>query len=195
MNRLIILCMAAFLCACGESKKKNYLEEGWNAFAQGDYAQALLELQTAKLKNPNDSKIRTALGWTYMRLDSLEPADMEFAEGSVLSEAPVDLAAGWSFVLAANHNYAASNIQAAQALTVDPDWVFLYADGIDHHDIRVVKAENHFLLGEFALSLNEIQILNSDFNADINTATGRSQLASEIERLRSLNKSMPLGKP
>lgn len=190
MRQLMFLLVTVFLCACGESKKKNYLEEGWNAFAEGDYTQALTELQTAKLKNPNDPDIRTALGWTYMRLDSLESADREFGEGSLLSEAPADLAAGWTFVLAAIHNYAASNVQANQILTNDPNWIFEFADGIDHNDIRIVKAENHFLLGEFASSLNEIKTVNPDFNADVTTVSGRAQLAGEIERLRGLNKTI-----
>ncbi len=190
MRQFIILFATIFLFACGESKKKNYLDDGWDAFTNGDFEQALSDLQTAKSKDPNDPDIRAALGWTYMRLDSLESADREFGEGSLLSEAPADLAAGWTFVLAAIHNYAASNVQANQILTNDPDWIFEFADGIDHNDIRIVKAENHFLLGEFTSSLNEIKTVNPDFNADVTTVSGRAQLAGEIERLRGLNKTI-----
>ena len=188
----MIICIGCLLYACGESKKTDYLETGWGAFSDGDYLQALSDLQTAKIKNPHDPEIRTALGWTYLRLDSVESADREFADGAQLGSAPVDLAAGWTFVLAAIHGYNASNVQAAQVLTADPNWVFAYAEGIDYLDIRIVKAENHYLLGEFASSLIEIKIVNPDFDADVSTVTGRIQLASEIEKLRALNKS-PVG--
>lgn len=181
------------LAGCGEKKEKDPLRSGWNAYAGGDYFGALAELQTAKQKEPNDPDIRNALGWTYMKLDSLESANHEFQEGASLTDPPTDLRAGWSFVLSALQDHGASNAQASLVLSVDPDWVFVHFPLIDHIDLRLVKAENHFLLGEFAAGLAEIQAINAAFIADIDTAAGRALLAKEIERLRGINKSIEFG--
>jgi hypothetical protein len=58
-------------------------------------------------------------------------------------------------------------------------------------DLYLVQAENFFVLGEFSSSLVAVKMINAAFNADITNATGRSQLAAEIERLRGLNKRLP----
>jgi hypothetical protein len=87
--------------------------------------------------------------------------------------------------LNAQKNHSTSNSQVAQALAVDVDWSFPHDTSLDTDDLHVLKAENHFLLGEFPESLAEVQLLNAAFSADVMTSEGQSSLAAEIERLRS----------
>ena len=90
-------------------------------------------------------------------------------------------------VLNADKKYAASNIKIDTALTSDSNWIFSHGLGLNKNDLIVLKAENFFLLGYFAVSLSAIQELNPSFIANILTSEGRADLALEIERLKGVN--------
>ena len=84
----------------------------------------------------------------------------------------------------AQKDYTRSNQRADDALALNSNWVFTYDSSLSAADLHVLKAENYFLLGEFAESLAEVQILNPNFSADVSTNAGQAALAQEIENLK-----------
>ena len=102
-----------------------------------------------------------------------------------------DLYAGWAFASHANseptgmstQNYVDSNAHAKHALTLDPAWTSAFIPGLDRNDLLLLEAQNDYFLGEFALSLAQVQQLDSSFTADVATPEGRAALAAKIEHL------------
>jgi len=161
------------------------IEKGWSAFRQGQYQVAVETFSEAESTDPSRSEAYSGLGWSLFRLDRLSEASVEFRSGSGKDDPSADLSAGWAFVLNAQKDHSASNSQVIQALAADANWRFPHDTSLDTDDLHLLKAENHFLLGELAESLAEVQLLNATFSADITTSQGQSSLAAEIERLRS----------
>lgn len=184
MKKLSTLFFLLLLTACSGSDSLNVLEKGWDAFSTGNYTQSVTILTEARNDDPQNVEIRTALGWALMRTDQLESAEEEFSAGAQLTGPSADLYAGWAFVLNALKNHASSNESITEATTLDPDWIFMYDQKLTHEDLTILKAENHFLLGEFSSALAAVVTVNPSFSANISTDAGRGQLAAEIERLR-----------
>jgi tetratricopeptide (TPR) repeat protein len=185
MKKIWFYFLVVSVVACTDSDTRNVLDEGWSAFEAGDYASAVTVLTESRNKKPDDPEIRSALGWAFMRLDMLTEAESEFEAGALLINVPADLYAGRAFVLNAQKQYGASNTSISQALSLQPAWLFLHESGLDHEDLAILKAENHFVLGEFQDALTAVQTVNVSFTADVATDAGRGQLAAEIERLRN----------
>ncbi len=160
------------------------ITEGWSSFSQSEYQNASDSFADAKLKDPEEAEAYTGSGWSLLKLDNLTQATSEFSSGSTKTNASADLYAGWAFVLNARKNYAKSNTEAEQALTMEPSWSFSHGLSLSAADLHVLKAENFFLLGDFANSLDEVKILNPGFTADVSTQDGMAALAQEIERLQ-----------
>lgn len=63
---------------------------------------------------------------------------------------------------------------------------------IDHLDLRVTMAASHFAEGEFTNSVTHMQTIltelssSSSFNPDVNTVSGRSELAVWIDSLQTI---------
>ena len=159
------------------------IDEGWSAFTQGDYQTASGKFRDAIALDPEDAEASIGLGWSLFKLDNLSSASSEFAAASGKMNTTADLFAGWAFVLNARKDYAQSNQKADQALGLDAFWDFAFGLALNSNDLHLLKAQNHFLLGEFSESLSEVQILSPSFTGDVLTSEGRAALALEIERL------------
>lgn len=177
------------LAACGGGGPSgptfgDLITEGWAAFQSADYQSASDKFSEAITLNSEDAAGFTGLAWSLFRLDNLSRANTEFTGGSNALSPTADLFAGWAFVKNAQKDYTRSNQRADDALALNSSWAFTYDSSLSAADLHVLKAENHFLLGEFADSLTEVQILNPSFSADVSTNTGQAALAQEIENLK-----------
>lgn len=189
---LVVIVLTSLAGCGGQTSDPDYVGDGWDAFTAGDLSKAHDQFSAAYLKDPENSEAAHGFAWTLLKLDSLDRSLFFFEradELSVIQEA--DVLAGWSFALNAEKDYTESNLKAVLALTADPDWQFTYGLGLNSIDLHLVQAENYFVLGDFTSSLAAVKSINSAFNADVANATGRSQLAAEIERLHGLNKRLP----
>jgi len=65
-------------------------------------------------------------------------------------------------------------------------WQFEHDSTLNYLDIRLLVAQNYFLLEDFINSLKYTQMLNPDFNCNISTNEGVMELSAEIERLYSI---------
>ena len=186
---LWLISLAVFF-GCGKKgptgpSYEDLIQAGWDAFAQKDYQTASQKFSDAKNLDTKRIAAYEGLGWSLLMLDDLNQASIEFAAGASEAEATADLYAGWAFVLNALKLYSLSNVRADQALELAPDWQFQYGLPLAARDLRVLKAENYFLIGEFQKALDEVRTINPGFNADINTNEGLAALAQEIENLRT----------
>lgn len=184
MKNQVAIIFLLVLTACSGSDSPSALEKGWDAFSAGNYAEAVTILTQAKNDNPQNAEIRAALGWALMRTDQLQSAESEFDAGAQLANPSADLFAGWAFVLNALKDHVASNQRIDEVTALNPNWIFTYDQKLTYQDLMILKAENHFLLGEFQSALAAVMTVNSSFSADVATDEGRGQLAAEIERLR-----------
>lgn len=185
---LIATIAAGYACSNDNPAGPDYdalIAAGWEAFAQKDYAAAVQSFASAKTQDETRAEAFTGLGWSQFKQDALLPATQEFADGATRQNATADLFAGWAFVLNARKEFEASNIQADQALVLDAGWQFQYGLDLAARDLHILKASNHFLLGEFAAALAEVQIVNPAFQAEVTTDAGIAALARELERLRA----------
>lgn len=191
-----LLASAAFLWSCGEENKgpsqptgniNELIQQGWTAFAAREYDTAVARFTEAKSLDASRTEVYAGLGWSQLKADNLEASQREFDNGSRRQSPSADLFAGWAFVLNALKNYTSSNLQVNRVLSQVPSWSFTHDAGLDVNDLRVLKAENHFLLGQFRDSLSEVQVLNAGFAADVQTSDGLATLAAEIERLKGVH--------
>jgi tetratricopeptide (TPR) repeat protein len=164
------------------------IAEGWNSFSQAQIQDAVTKIKQAQSLDPSQMTAYMALGWIYMKWDSLAVADGQFSNGSTKTgedSIKADLNAGWAFLLNAEKSYSSSNAKADTALGIEPGWSFPYLAGLNWQDLHVVKAENHYLLGNFNQSLAEVKLLNPGFSlTTIITPADQAALANEIERLK-----------
>lgn len=195
--KIFLIALTLTNLACGESGGKGgdsyqeIVDSGWSAFSDGDYEAAFDHYSDAIAKDPEKVEGYIGLGWALMMLDNLAQASGTFNTGSTKTNPPADLFAGWAFVLGAQKSYANSNSKITDALALDANWIL---NGqaqleIDVADLRVLKAENHFLLGEFSQSLAEVKTLNASFGlSTVTTDADKAALAVEIQRLKGLSK-------
>jgi len=163
------------------------IQQGWAAFEQGQYLTARDRFDRAWEKNPLEVEVYNGLGWSYFKLDSLEQATRQFHICYCLFDTTADIAAGWAFVLNAQKHYEESNEKAVQALALNAAWAFTHALPLDVKDLRLLKAENYYLLGNFTQSLAEVKILNPAFPlTTVASDLDRAALAAEIERLKGI---------
>lgn len=163
------------------------IRQGWAAFEQGQYRTARDKFEQAWEKNPLEVEVYNGLGWSYFKLDSLEQAARQFHISYCLFDTTADIAAGWAFVLNVQKLYARSNEKADQALALNPAWAFTHTLPLDVKDLRLLKAENYYLLGNFTQSLAEVKILNPAFPlTSVVSDLDRAALAEEIERLKGI---------
>lgn len=163
------------------------IRQGWAAFEQGQYLTARDKFDRAWHQDPLEVEVYNGLGWSYFKMDSLEQAVRQFHICYCLFDTTADIAAGWAFVLNAQKLYAESNEKAAEALVLNPAWAFTHALPLDVKDLRLLKAENYYLLGNFTQSLAEVKILNPAFPlTTVVSDLDRAALAEEIERLKGI---------
>ena len=189
----IFLLPILLACSSGDNgptgpSLEDLISEGWTAFELGDYSSAATKFTEAISKDQASTEAFLGLGWSLFKSDNLSRANNEFTAGSSKESPTADLFAGGAFVLNALKRYANSNQRSENAISQDPAWQFSHGLSLDVNDLRIVRAENYFLLGDFANSLVEVRILNPNFNVDVLTSEGQAALAQEIERIKGLNK-------
>lgn len=178
------------ITACDKKEtKENYdglVDNGGDQFESGDYATALGSFKDAIAKDSTLAEAYSGAGWCEIQLDNLDNAAQTFARGITKTDVPADLNAGYGFVLSASGDYTACITQAEQALQKDPNWTFTYGLGLNKDDLRLMKAQSYYLLGQYASALNEVHTWNASFTADVSTQAGIIALGNEIENRKKL---------
>lgn len=172
-----------------EPTYEELVAQAWDAFEAADYAQAATGFGEALALDPGGVEAHSGRGWCRMILGDHAGSDADFGEASAGAAADAvraDLFAGWAFlanVYSPADDFAASNERVGQALALDPAWSFTHRSDLDHDDLYVLRAMNHYALGEFAESLVEVRRVEPAFDVDVDTPAGQAALAVKIEEI------------
>ena len=199
LSAVLILLLSACGGGSGGGGKsyQDIVDDGWGEFSSGDYEAAFDHFTEAIEKKPDEAAGYAGLGWALMLMDNLAQASGTFNTGSTKTNPTSDLYAGWAFALNAQKSYANSITRIDQALTMDASWNLFggAALNLGVNDLRVLKAENQFMLGQFSASLATIKVVNPSFSLTaVTTDDDKAALALEIQRLKGLSKRAPLTK-
>ncbi|MBL7994243.1 hypothetical protein JNM05_02630 [bacterium] len=160
--------------------------EGWTSYSQNEFEMAAEWFTKAAKKEPSFAEPYTGLAWIQMKMDHFIKAEEYFNTGTLKINVTADHFAGWAFMKNAQKEYDVSNTHAQTALDADAEWSFPYAVGLSASDLKLLQAQNYFLLADYTNSLLLVKTLNPGFDADIFDSAGQALLAKEIERLRKI---------
>ena len=159
-------------------------------------AEARMDLQMGYIKEG-----ATGIGWCITKdlyiTTWLNPSIGTLAyEGALdIDYGYADAIGGYALLLQAIEEWQQSNTRAAALLGGDDSlWVFPHDRTIDHLDIRLVRAENYYMLADFEASQMEAlglatrlgyqpEDLVPDFNYNLATIEGRAALIQLIDEL------------
>lgn len=184
---LLLICM---VISCGKdssTKPETEINSAWEAFEKGKYDRALQLFQEAIAKDQSDADSYNGLGWTYARLGQLEESETNFFNCLILDMYYVDAGVGLAFIYNAQNEYELSIDVISQVLEFTTAWTFKHDKSLDIKDIYMLYAENYFAIAKYMKCMEQVQVLNANFSADINSQAGIAELAAEIERLRDTN--------
>ena len=190
-SRVLALSLLMLSAACREELKPDptdYVEYGWELAAEGEYQAAIEEFGEGIILAPNLADGYNGLGWVYGKLDSLDKSAEQFGVGVNLGDTTIvhtELLAGLSFVDLALGDFGEAVTQGRKAYLRTPDWIFRRDSTITYQDVIVTVAVGHYSLGAFDSSLVWVKRLVAEFDADVATRVGRSELAAKLEDLTS----------
>ncbi len=150
------------------------------------------------------------LGWSFGKLTELDSSIYYFERGLKFTPSIIDttniryeLWAGLCFANNAKGQDAAaviwgdSLIENLSAGLLTNAWTFTHNNTngnniINHLDLRVTMAASHFAEGQFSSSVSHLQTIltelssTSTFDPDVNTVSGRAELAVWIDSLQTI---------
>lgn len=177
----IILIIALVYISCTKSTE-GVVSNGWISFENGEYTQALSSFWDATRMDDEYADAYNGLGWTYARLDSMNKSVINFEEAISLSPDLIDAHAGVAIV---DNDYENAEARATRVINNNPDYTFTHDLTVTIIDIYLSRAHSRAVLGDFQGSLDDVNKVDSTFNADISTHQGRFTLMSKIEELLS----------
>jgi len=119
-----------------------------------------------------------------MKLDDLQGAVTSFESALTGGFPGADPHAGKAIVLRDLEpvDYGAAIASVNAALGIDPNYVFAHDAALDWQDLRLILAQSHFALGEYAEANAQVGILGGTVQ-DPTSPRFVEDLLSEIERL------------
>ncbi len=170
----------------GGDNAAQLVRDGWTAYLSADYRTAASKFDQAIALDGSLVDAYNGAGWANAKLDSLATAVVRYNDGLARDTANNEIRAGLAFVGNALKQYASSIGYASAVLQSNPSWVFSRDNAVNQLDLHLLLAEDYFAIPDYPQSLAQVRILNPSFTADVSTTAGRTQLAKEIERLRTL---------
>lgn len=188
---LLILSLLTFiLSGCSDDSSSSGLSDeeklalAWTSFADELYQEAIDIFNELIDDEVFLAEAYSGLGWSYSRDGQLNNAWSAFNTGlnnDPSAEIENDIFAGSSFALEAQQLYDDALINSGQ---VSNNWQFAHDAQLSYDDIVLLRAICYYTLADFANSLLEVQILDPEFDCDVETEAGRAALAAKIEELR-----------
>ena len=138
----------------------NYTERGWNNYALGNYAQALLSFERAVNFDENLADAHNGIGWSHLSL-SLNPllAQEAFQNAVQLDASNADAWVGLANVLYLRNKDATDFRSALRAIdnALQGDAQYLFRHDYDSKaDLYALKASCYYYLGEHQAATQEI---------------------------------------
>jgi hypothetical protein len=183
MRRLTGICiisMLGFFMACGADTLVAPLDEGWTAWENQLYPEA-----HAKFTEAGGAEGLNGLGWTTLKMDSMDRAEIYFAlsvsdgNGDTLSDAAAGLAiSAWQ-----QGDYAISLEAAKYVLRKDENYAFPHEAAVNKEVILRAKGYDEYHLLQYANCIATIQILDNTFTASVSDPNIASILLTKLNTL------------
>jgi tetratricopeptide (TPR) repeat protein len=166
------------------------IEKGWQKFEAGNSAGAGSDFSAALSISTTATDSGGAflgLGWAQLRLIQAGLAEKSLVDHLQLSPLSDDGRAGLAFAYLAQvaQDKFQSAIDAAdEVLSSDSSWSFGHDSSIDYSDLHLLLAQSYYGLADYSESLRIVQVyFDRNFDPDIDTPEGRTELAVKIESL------------
>lgn len=177
------------------AQEKIITEKGWQEFEDNDYSAASSSFKSAISKNSLYDDAYNGLGWSYIKLDSLEFArrNLSLAIISSTNQAVLrDAYAGRSFVNLAEEKYSEAILDANYALKWSSNYYYTFEDYIFRHDfditekdLLIVKAESYYMMQEYASCFAMLQLIDETMEPDI--VSDPEKMGAILEILKQSN--------
>lgn len=167
--------------SCGEETVVPALDEGWSLWESGLYPEA-----HAKFIEAGGAEGLNGLGWTTLKMDSLDRSEGYFAvsvSAGVGGDTLVDAAAGLAITAWKEGDYAISLEAAKFVLRKDANYVFTHETAVDKNVILRAKGYDEYHLGQYANCIATIQLMDNTFSASAADPNIASILLSKLNTL------------
>lgn len=131
-----------------ESSAEEIIAMGWMNFESGLYQDAIGDFNDALIKDPNALEAYSGLGWSYIRIKSIENAESNFLTALNENYAGVEMLAGLSAISLAWGQYLDAIEYAESVISANSAWVFEHDSNINFKDIWYIAAIAYFHEGE-----------------------------------------------
>lgn len=197
-----------------EATEQDMSNYGWflfeKAVIQSDYSESKNWFLESINEDTTYMDGYNGLGWSFGKLTELDSSIYYFEKGLNFSESIYDTTniryeiwAGLCFASNAKGQdsiaiiWGDSLVDALTSGLTSTTWMFSHNNTnsnnkINHLDLRITIAASHFAEGEFTNSVTHMQTIltelssSSTFNPDVNTVSGRSELAVWIDSLQTI---------
>ena len=191
---LLVMLLLVFLAACRdkiEPEVDDFVEYGWTLYEDRDYVGAYEQFEDGLSMDSVYVDGHNGKGWCHIKLLEPDLAVAAFLNGldydpDDSSQVRFEIMAGLSFSYHALGDYERAINRATDLYDLDPIFEFTHDHRIDYQDIIILLAASHMAEGEFSDALTWVRRLDNSFSVDVNTNTGRAELAEKIEELQRL---------
>jgi hypothetical protein len=183
LNEILFIAVLGFFMSCGEDTVVPVLDEGWGLWESKLYAEA-----HAKFVEAGGAEGLNGLGWTTLKMDSLDRAEIYFAlsvsdgDGDTLTDA----AAGLAITAWQQGDHQISLDAANYILRTQPEYIFSHDPSITEDDIILAKAYDEYHLLQYANCIASIQLLDATFNHTAGEAGIAQTLLDKLDELSGL---------
>ena len=176
--------------ACGdedgptEPQVTTYLSEGWDKFAEESYTEALGKFQAAVNEDGGLGDGWNGIGWTCLRLDSLDAAMEAFDRAVAKGYIGAGAHAGRCLIFNLRDEFRQSVFAGMRAIEIDPAFELEGDRTIDIRDVRLAMAQSYFALSEYEEARSQMVIIDPKYEAlNPNSATFLQDLIGSLEEL------------
>ena len=130
-----------------EIDRGNLLSYGWDAFENGYFLQAAGYFDRYIQLDSLNAECFTGLGWSIMRIDSLDSSITSFNNALNINEEYIDALAGLVLALYKKGEDLSVTLFGEQVLLQDSVYVFEHDTSFNYEDIHLTLADSYNLLG------------------------------------------------
>jgi tetratricopeptide (TPR) repeat protein len=149
---LLIFLSLLLIVACGKkttpteptpSPKEDYLKEGWQAYENGNFEQAIANFEKALKDNPQLQEAYNGLGWSYMKLNKIDKAITAFDEAKRFTQendtsyVSIHVGRGGAYYIKGDIEEAKNSLQKAASILEKDEKVWRFEHDKDITEARV----------------------------------------------------------
>ena len=164
----------------------DYTDYGWTFYEDGNHEDARTWFRESLDTDSSYADGYNGLGWALGYMDSMGTAFEIFGLGIAIGDSTdcyPDLLAGYVFSGHAIAEYDSVAALADEFIEHGSNWVFAQDESVNYQDVMILISASCFSIADYEKSLELVQILETDFTADIETSGGKSELSLKIEEL------------